>query len=270
MSFITDIFRAISKPQFYRTVKERGYSRAFLHMLILTILYAILVTHFASKYVLSEMNEFAGWARDNFPSITIEAGRVSTDANEPYFTSFEPYELNFVFSTRRDYQDIDNLSPNTVVVESDQVLFFDGQDTYEPFSMDELVENTPDGAIIQATPETIERFRQGLNRLFRPLTFVCMFAAALLGYFVMLFILSLYALIADKVLKTNLSYKQILSIVSYGLTPFYLLLYFQQFFVDLELPNPIGIGFVLALVYIALGIRANQVEVTNEPNNQNG
>jgi hypothetical protein len=260
MGIITDVIKCIVNFKFYKTAAERGMGRAWMHLLLITVLYAIAFTMFANIHFLGQGNRFMDWAQGNFPTIMMQGRTMSTDAQEPFFTTYEGFNLNFVFSTKQAFGDLTSLTPNTVVFEASRLLFIGDDNTYEEYTFASMTE-LPENINIAIDSAGWGRIKGVLNKWFFPVVFIFVFIFTLGAYFIAAVVYALIGLIVAKIVKTKLSFGALLSIAIYALTLLNLVVIVGFFVPFLAFPFRGLILFLITMFYVTMGIIVNKSEI---------
>jgi hypothetical protein len=260
MGIITDVIKCVVNFKFYKTVVARGKGRAFIHLLVITALYAVAFTIFANINFMGQGNRFMDWAQGNLPTIMMQGRTMSTDAQEPFFTTYDGFNLNFVFSTKQAFGDLTSLTPNTVVFEANRLLFIGDNNTYEEYTFASMTE-LPENLNIAIDAEGWGRIKAVLNKWFVPIVFLLVFIFTLVAYFIAAIIYALIGLVVALIVRTKLAFGALLSIAIYSLTLLNLIVIAGFFIPFLAFPFRGLILFLVTMFYVTMGILVNKAEM---------
>ncbi len=260
MSIITDVFSSIVNFKFYKTIVSRGLGRAFVHLLLITVLYSVAFTIFANMVFLGRANDFMTWAQGNLPTVMMQNRTMSTDAQEPFFTTYDGFNLNFVFSTKQAFGDLANLAPNTVVFEADRLLFIGNDNTYEEYLFSQMTD-MPENINIAIGPDGWSKIKVVLNKWFTPIVFLFVFLFTLVAYFIAAGVYALIAMIISMFLRIKLKFGSLMAIAIYALTLLNLIVIAGFFVPFLVFPFRGIVLFIITVFYVTVGVLANKSEI---------
>jgi hypothetical protein len=235
--------------------------RAFIHLLVITVLSAVAFTMFANINFMGQGNRFMDWAQANLPTIMMQGRTMSTDAQEPFFATYDEFNLNFVFSTKQAFAiEATPLSPNTVVFEANRLLYVLDNNAYEEYTFDSMTE-LPENLNIAIDAEGWGRIKAVLNKWFFPIVLLFVFLFTLVAYFIAAVINALIGLIIALIVKTRLAFGALLSIAIYSLTLLNLIVIAGFFVPFLAFPFRGIILLVITLFYVTMAILVNKAEM---------
>jgi hypothetical protein len=259
MGIITDVIKCIVNFKFYKTAAQRGVGRAWMHLLLITVLYSIAFTMFANIQFLGQGNRFMDWAQGNLPTLMMQGRTMTTDAQEPFFTSYDGFGLNFVFSTKQEFGDLSSLTPNTVVVEGNRLLFIGDNNTYEEYLFSSMTE-LPENINIAIDSAGWGRIKAVLNKWFSPVVLLFVFIFTFFTYFIAATVYALIGLIVAMIVKTKLSFGALLAIAIYAMTLLNLVIIVGFFIPFLVFPFRGLILFFITVFYVVAGVIVNRSE----------
>ncbi|MBN1493264.1 MAG: DUF1189 family protein [Candidatus Omnitrophica bacterium] len=259
MGVIVDIFRAVVSFKFYKTVVMRGTGRALMHLLMISLLYTIAFTVFLNMQVLSPINLFVDWTAENFPTIMLQGRELTTDAQEPFFATYENFGLTFVFSTKQEFTDIGSQAPNTVVVERSRVLFVGNDNTVEEYDLASM-KDLPENINVAVDSEGWIRIKVVLNKWFTPIVFLFVLIFSWIAYLVAAVIYALLGMIIGLLVRAKLDFGALAKIAIYAVTLLNLIVILGLFVPLLAFPFRGIVLFILTLGYMTAGIMVNKPE----------
>lgn len=263
MGVILDLFRSIAYFKFYSDVTKRGFGRPFLHVLLMSLILTIGMTVFINVQGIATMNRFIDWAEENFPTLVLEGREISTDAQEPYFVNFEEGGIQFVFSTKEAFGDLQTLEPNSILIEKDRLVYVGDEGSYEDYDLTSL-EDIPEDTTLTIDRAVLGKFQALINKYIPPVLFVLLLVFFFVGYFISALFYSLIGVLICAISGIALRFGQVYAVAIYALTLMNIVFTLGLFFPFLRFPFRSLILILITVVYVVMGVLVNKKEVLSE------
>lgn len=246
---------------FYRRVLRSPLSKGFSYLLYLSVLFAFGVTIVFMFTVIPIGNEFANWLKQNFPELVLTREGVAAKVEQPFSLTHPDFGTIAVIDTTKEMPTAEDLGKTVFFVTKTQV-----------FIQNRPGERTGDYRVVDLVPRNEQAkatwrdfvvtgtFIETIYRRLRPFAAPLLFIFCVFFFFVWKLIVallySLLALILNLFRKEKLSYRSLVNLCFFAITPVIVLQWLRPFLPFLPL-NVFVAGFVTGS-YLGLAILKTQ------------
>ena len=124
LGFYKQVYSAVTDFTSYRNIFEQDLGKTLLYLTFLAVhLAAVLTLTFGWHYG-PQVLSITQWARQNFPPLLVEEGRLTIDSQQPVVKTYPGEELvTFVFDTTGTYKDPKELHEPAFLFTEDRLYF---------------------------------------------------------------------------------------------------------------------------------------------------
>jgi hypothetical protein len=249
---------AIIDPGYYARMARESLGRAMLYVLYLSAVTAVVFGLTLERWWLPECDDFVAWAAARLPAITFTKDGVVSPAPQPFELVHPAYGMLLRLDTGRDVPELDHDPPFLTITRTRMALAQQrGEGEAPEYRILDVVphgdadraswtDRTFDGATAAQIYATVRPWLHGLILVAVGATFVWKMLAGLLY--------SLFALVANAVLRARLPYPTLLTLTLFALTPTMVLEWLAWSGV---IPWPAGgAGSLVTVLYVFLAVRS--------------
>ncbi len=207
--FFEEIRKAVSDFTFYKEVKRMPVSRAIKYLLALLLVTTVLL----SLRLTVDMNRGLGvasrWMDENLPVITIAEGEVEVDVKQPFILEEEGFVL--IIDTTGQISNLDDYEQGLLLTKN-SVLYRESDVKTESYSLKDIRALTLDSQFVRG-------FQKSLPFVVFPLMVILIYIYFFIARLLQILIFSLASLVIASITRNELSYKEIVVIGVFALTP---------------------------------------------------
>ena len=213
--FFTQLFRSVSSARFYQEIATRKLSEAMKYFTILILLVTLVLSVRFTFDVLKGLASFEEWSKAHLPEIVIEKGITSVNVPQPWKVSEEGFVA--IIDTTGGIHDLDESYAQGVLLTRDKLILKRGPYETRRYDLSKVDS-------FRLNSESISHFCKIGRWALPPLLALFLFIYFWLGKFSQVVFFSIISLLTNWSSKRNLSYRTLLTIGVYALTPPLLLL----------------------------------------------
>ena len=169
-TFVRTFWNSLTKPSYYKDIKEAKFSFSFKYLLSLFLLVSFIVGVSISARTLGFISQAPKFVEDTksfmvetYPKelkLTLKEGKITTNVKEPYFidlaedkkAAIEPFKHLIVINTKGSVEDIKSLD-SLFLLTSDNLIVSEGSasGSYRVISLNNALSKIPNGVSIDKT-----------------------------------------------------------------------------------------------------------------------
>lgn len=217
MNFFRKVIGLCASFKNYRQIRDLPLSTSLKYLLLLIAILAVMLLISFIPWVLDTTNTFAQWVDKHFPPFSIEAGKVVTSVEQPFYAAGENFL--FILDTTGKVTQPDPKALQGVLFMADSFLVW------------VKATNTADAAI-QSQSHSLRGFPNGVvngdyfRRLFRaflwvglPFSLIVLILLGLLTCLLQAYLFSVVASFMERTMPKPLQLQQLLNIAIHAVTP---------------------------------------------------
>ena len=210
--FLQHLIASIQDFGFYRKIYRQSIRDSLVFLLLFSILVALIATIISFIHLSPDIRDFANWAKQNAPPISIADGVLNVDAKQPVLLKYRGAETwILVFDTTGVYKDtVDFNDPVVLLSRENLVIRIKGQvQTYQ----------WKDFGTFEVNPQNIGTLSIALQLVILPLGFVFYLLVTLISKFAQAVMISPLAYSVANSYGIRLPFRSSLAIALYSLVP---------------------------------------------------
>lgn len=210
--FGQEAYLAITDFRSYRLIFQQSVLRGLFFLAYLAVATGLMSTLSFSWHLLPSVYDFLNWAQVNFPPMTIQAGRLSVEGEQPLVLEYLGDQVyTFVFDTTQSHEPLHKLNePAVVFSEENLYILAEGQTHTWPWN--QLADSRLGRQELVGIEEVLRWF-------YYPMAFSTFSLLAFLGKLIQAALLTLFGISASARFGIRLPFSHYLNIAIYSLTP---------------------------------------------------
>jgi hypothetical protein len=245
------LFRSFYHTDFYRDTASNWKGLGFFYLFLLAAFSSLIWALIAFFFVAQLCDKHLLPIADRFPTVTAQNDKYSIDKPSPYFIEDDLLGTVFTFDTSGSTKALDH--PGVLVTDEAVINSQQRSGTNE---LKQTVAMQASGSKGTFGKNDARNMVLALRNFGPMLVFViCLFWLTLFNFFQALIYGSL-GLISNSLLKTRLTYSQLVRLAALAMTPPIVLNWLIKPIFTMPFGMEQGISFILSMVYLFVGVRA--------------
>lgn len=207
--FFSQYVKACTDFTFYKNIYNNSLSESFKFFFILILFMSLIVGINQGVFLSNQVKTVLTWAQNNIPKLIVKDGKLTTQVEQPYNTSFE--KVPVIIDTTGEIKNLKNYK-NGVLLKKKEIL-------YKRKGMDPIVLSLESVRDMNVDSKFISQLKKNLYPKLIPLIVLFMYVYFSVAKIIHILLFSVLGLGVSNFKSKGFSYMEVLNISIYAFAP---------------------------------------------------